>query len=192
MQNIVFRTFHVAPSCLNASIDNLVIKVSPWKRAVAEKTDKSDTNFRARARARTGIKKNRNLKKKTDFKSDFQSQAKYSLTYISLPSLLLPPFFPLSIHSFSSIPRGVFREGDSTRQKQTTDITSYRWIPRVLLYGRLSMGNFQGRSENDCENNFGSFHGVISTRCDNVRLSTLFFFFFFPIRYSPSTYINTL
>lgn len=27
---------NVAPSCLNASIDNLVIKVSPWKRTVAE------------------------------------------------------------------------------------------------------------------------------------------------------------
>lgn len=93
MQNIVFRTFHVAPSCLNASIDNLVIKVSPWKRAVAEKTDKSDTKFSG-ARARTGIKKKSEFKKKPI--SNQISNPKRNIVLRIFPSLLFsfPRFSP--------------------------------------------------------------------------------------------------
>lgn len=94
MQNIVFRTFHVAPSCLNASIDNLVIKVSPWKRAVAEKTDKSDTNFRARARAHRNKKKSEFKKKKPI--SNQISNPKRNIVLRIFPSLLFsfPRFSP--------------------------------------------------------------------------------------------------
>lgn len=139
----------------------------------------------------------RGNRKKPEFKKNpilnQISNSKWNIRALVLRRDISPssfPFFHPPTLSFSRIPRGVFREGDSTRQKQTTDITSYRWILRVLLYGRLSMKNFQGRSENDCENNFGFFHSVISTRCDNLRLSALSPFF--PSRYSPSSTWVTL
>lgn len=126
MQNIVFSTF-TAPSCLNTSIDNLVIKVSPYLHTYIVGNRQKRYKFKKKKPYKLDRKFKR-LRGKSDFEQFWWNIPRISLRIFDV--LLTVRF--LLFRSLSHILRGKFRKGNSTRQKQATDIAFFLFIVKLF------------------------------------------------------------
>lgn len=118
-----------APSCLNTSIDNLVMKPrTRWK------TDKSDTNFQKRPDklGRTNLKR---LRGKSDPEQFRWNIARVSLGMFPVSSRALPHSISFTLsHSF----RIELRTGNNANRNQKTNIAPRFSVCRQIFYVPLS------------------------------------------------------
>lgn len=129
MQNIVFSTF-TAPSCLNTSIDNLVIKVSPYLHTYIVGNWQKRYKLKKKKKPYKLGSEFKRLRGKSDFEQFWWNIPRTSL---GIFDVLLAVCF-LLFRSLPHILRGKFRKGNSTRQKQATDIAFFLFIVKLFTF----------------------------------------------------------